>query len=524
MTASTAAAGAHWLMDPAAFGRALTRNAYQVPRWIDHVSRLIARESAKGGARLAISVPPQHGKSLLASGLYPAWRLERDPRRRIGVVSYAETLAARSVRYGRDLIRERQDILRVRLGKSAEEYYETLDSGGVAPGYVRAMGITGSITGFGFDDLVIDDPYASLAEASSETIRAKVREAFWAVLMTRLAKGGNVIGIMTRWVTNDLFGELIADGVVREIRLPAIAEEDDPLGRAPGEAIWPELHPLSELEALRAKMPPSIWAALYQGRPLGESGGIFRRAWFEEVAVAPELVTARVRYWDPAASRKQNAGDPDYAVGTLMSKARGGPIDGAYVVEHIDRDRGTALDLERRIVAAAKADGRRVRIRIEEEPGSQGAAYVAHLTRLLAGWDVRGVKHGAGADKRSRAMPFAAQMEVGNVRWVRGPWLEQAKREMEVFVGDGSEDHDDVPDSVTGAFEDLAGAKRWPWESAAAVRTSPSVADDRNARDVHEERDCQRAGRERRGAVAFGGERFSRDEFRTAMSRLGGLR
>lgn len=506
-------AAAAWLMDPAAFGVALTRGAYKVPKWIDFASRLVADEVAKGGARLAFSVPPQHGKSTLFAGMYPPWRLERNAARRVGVVSYGETLAARSTRYGRDLVQERQDLLRVRLGKSEETYYETVGGGGVTPGYVRAMGIRGSITGFGFDDLVIDDPYANLEEATSDTIRAKVEEAYWGTLVTRLARGANVILIATRWVQNDLTGRLVADGVLREVRLPAIAEENDPLGRAPGEPLWEDLHPLHELEAIRSKMPPAIWAALYQGRPLGESGGIFRRPWFRVIEAAPALVAARVRYWDPAASRQQKAGDPDFAVGTLMSKPRDGPLEGSYVVEDIDRDRGSALELERRIVAAAQRDGKRVRIRIEEEPGSQGAAYVAHLVQRLAGWDVRGVKHGAGADKRTRAMPFAAQMEVGNVSWVRGPWLEQAIREMEVFVGDGSEDHDDVPDSVTGAFEDLAGATRWPWERAVRART----VDGSDARDP----ETRRLRHERRNRPGdFGRESFDRGEYERVMSRL----
>ncbi len=510
-------ADAAWLATPAGFGVKLTRGAYLVPKWIDFASRLIADEVAKGGARIAFSVPPQHGKSLHFAGLYPAWRLERKPTRRIGVVSYGETLAARSTRYGRDLIRERQDVLRVRLGKSDETYFETMGHGGVSPGYVRAMGIRGSITGFGFDDLVIDDPYANLEEATSDTIRAKVEEAYWGTLATRLARGANVILIATRWVTNDLTGRLVADGVLREVRLPAIAEEDDPLGRAPGEPLWEDLHPLAELEALRAKMPPAIWAALYQGRPIGSSGGIFKRQWIENhvIGAAPALVSARTRYWDPAASRGQRAGDPDYAVGTLMSKPRDGPLEGSYVVEEIDRDRGSALDLERRIVAAAQRDGKRVRVRIEEEPGSQGAAYVAHLVQRLAGWDVRGVKHGAGADKRTRALPFAAQMEVGNVKWVQGPWLEQAIREMEVFIGDGSEDHDDVPDSVTGAFEDLAGASRWPWERS--VR-SESRVEGRYAGDAEVEK-TRRAAR-RNWISPLGREQFDRREYERLMDRL----
>lgn len=483
MTTARDVAAAGWLLDPAGFGAHLTQGHYQIPRWVDYVSRIIARDFARGGARLLVSTPPQFGKSLLCSGLTPPWCVERDPSSKNIVASYAVELAARSVRYGRDLVRENESRLRIRMGKSSEEYWESIPGGGRTPGYVRAVGVGSGTTGFGIDNGILDDPYSGPDQAFSEAYRAKVEEWFWSVFMTRLSKNANVLGIMTRWHARDLFAKLIDGGGWTEIRLPALAEEDDPLGRAPGESLWPGRHPVANLIRLRdgphgdgrGAMPPRIWQALYQGRPIGESGGVFQLPWFHYVDAVPQLVSKRVRYWDPAASKRQKAGDPDYAVGTLASRIRTGPLDGAYCIEEIDRGRGSALEVERRILAAAMRDGRAVPIRIEQEPGSESVLYIAYLQRLLAGHDVQGVQH--GTDKLTRAKPFAAQMEVGNVVWVRGAWNAQAREELLAFVGDGSEDHDDVPDSVTGAFEELAGAARWPWESSVARRPADRGGD-----------------------------------------------
>lgn len=477
MTSPRDVAASAGLLDPAGFGAHLTQGHFKIPRWVDHVSRIIAEEFAKGGARVAISTPPQHGKSQLCAVIVPPWCQERgNGNRKVVVASYASELATRSVRLSRNLVIDNQDRVRVRIGKSAEDYWETIPGGGFTPGYVRAVGVGSGVTGFGITDGILDDLYKGIEDATSAVQQQKVEEWYWGEIVPRLATKANLLSIGTRWASNDHIGKRVRGGDCREIRLPAIAEENDPLGRRPGEALWPELHPIEDLLAIRDgrrgdgrdAMPPKIWSALYQGRPIDESGGIFQLPWLShEVDVRPSLVSGRVRYWDPAASKRQRAGDPDWAVGTLMSKIRTGALDGAYCVEEIDRFRGSALEVERRIIAAAVRDGKRVPIRIEQEPGSEAVLYIAYLQRLLAGWDVKGVVH--GTDKATRARPFASQCEVGNVVFVRGPWLVQAREELCGFVGDGSEDHDDVPDSMTGAFEALAGAVRWPWMSAAAA-------------------------------------------------------
>jgi predicted phage terminase large subunit-like protein len=77
-----------------------------------------------------------------------------------------------------------------------------------------------------------------------------------------------VIGIMTRWHEDDIFGRLLkGGGQIRRLTLPALAEPGDVLGRQPGEALWPERYPVQRLEQMRRERSEYWWRALFQQRP-----------------------------------------------------------------------------------------------------------------------------------------------------------------------------------------------------------------------------------------------------------------
>lgn len=454
----------------------MTRGNFVRYRHMRFMSNVIADAYARGNVRLLASMPFQCGKSLLFAQWLPAWMLELDPTRRILVVSYSESLAARSVRANRDLFANEENGLRTKLGKATEDLFMTRDGG-----YCMAAGITGTINGWGYTDIVVDDLYAGPEQAFSATHRQKVTEVFYSVLMTRLAKNGNVWGVNTRWAVDDHFGALIDGGGWDHIALPAFAQEGDPLGREVGEVLCPELHPASQWLALRDgpngdgqnAMPPAIWAAAYDCRPLREGSGLFSRSWVRILDLPPALFSARVRYWDLAAS-KTRAGrakslDRDYAVGTLGMRTR----EERYVMEHVERLRGTAQDVDDAIIRCAEADGRGVPIVVEKEPGSNGEMYASYLTRRLAGWAVT-FKPSTGA-KETRFRPFAAQCQAGNVSIVRAPWNAPWFDELEVAFAGGA--HDDQADSASGAFAELCGGKAWPWISPPGAGRLPATMD-----------------------------------------------
>jgi predicted phage terminase large subunit-like protein len=91
--------------------------------------------------------------------------------------------------------------------------------------------------------------------------------------------------IQTRWHESDLIGCLTdpANPYYNEreaakwhmVDLPALAEDNDILGRKPGDALWPEKFDKEFLESQK-RTDPRGFMALYQGRPAPEDGIFFR--------------------------------------------------------------------------------------------------------------------------------------------------------------------------------------------------------------------------------------------------------
>jgi len=152
----------------------------------------------------------------------------------------------------------------------------------------------------------------------------------------------------------------------------------------------------------------------------------------------------QVRAWDLAATTNS---DSDYTAGVLMGRVK----DGTFYVLDTVHGRWTPHERDRRIQEAARRDGKLTRIIVEEEGGSAGKHQAQYLIRMLAGYDVRAVR--PTGDKVTRAVPFAAQVEAGNVRLFRAPWNIPYLNELESFP-EGL--HDDLVDASAMAFNELA--------------------------------------------------------------------
>lgn len=150
----------------------------------------------------------------------------------------------------------------------------------------------------------------------------------------------------------------------------------------------------------------------------------------------------KVRYWDLAAS--QDSGD--WTAGVRMSS-----LAGIYYVEHVIRGQWSAHHRNKIIQQIAAFDGVHVMIWVPQDPGSGGKEAAEILLRELAGYIIRAEP--VTGDKLSRAGPFAAQAEAGNVKLVRGQWNEDYLAELHGFPDGG---HDDQVDASSGAFNKLA--------------------------------------------------------------------
>jgi predicted phage terminase large subunit-like protein len=261
--------------------------------------------------------------------------------------------------------------------------------------------------------------------------------------------------IQTRWHQDDLAGRILADAEQGEhwdvISLPAIAEEDDPLGRDPGAALWPERFSEEALDLIRRSVGSYFWAAMYQQSPVPIGGEIFKQEWFRYADSVPENADRVVRYWDKAAT----AGGGDFSCGVLILSH-----DGRFFVADVIRGQWSPHRRNQVIEATTTADGerfgkRQLQIFVEQEPGSGGKESALLTIRQLAGYRVKADR--PTGDKSTRALPLAAQFEAGNVFLVRAPWNRSFMDELCTYPHGR---HDDQVDAAAGAFAQAAKKRR----------------------------------------------------------------
>jgi len=259
------------------------------------VHRLIASklERIEAGAlrRLALFVPPAIGKSRLSSEIFPAWFFGRNPKLEFIETSYNSDLAFSFGRATRNLIMDPKFQLvfpGVGIAADARSMDEWKTN---QEGEYKAEGVGGGLIGFHAHVAIIDDPFKDYSTASSAAHCEAIWKWYTGVLLNRLRsyKNGNgaVILIMQRWTDTDLGGrveQLVADDEEdwEIVSLPSIAEEDDALGRKPGEVLLPEgpnMRTVDELEALRAR-EPTMFMAVHQQKPISDQGELFKPEWF----------------------------------------------------------------------------------------------------------------------------------------------------------------------------------------------------------------------------------------------------
>lgn len=179
-------------------------------------------------------------------------------------------------------------------------------------------------------------------------------------------------------------------------------------------------------------------------------GLFFPRAALPELLTdVPNDVTRWVRAWDLAATDTDEGGDPAYTASVLLGKRR----DGSYVIADATNHRLKAekvRNLVKQCAVSDKAKYKRVRTRLSQDPGQAGKEQAQSYVKMLAGFNVVTVKE--SGDKQSRAEPFAAQWQAGNVAVVSGPWTETLLGQYESFP---ESKFKDLVDAGSNAFNEL---------------------------------------------------------------------
>ena len=379
--------------------------------------------------RLMLLLPPGSAKSTYASLVFPPWWLARHPASSIIATSHTSSLARHFGRGVRALVEQHAPRLGYSLDPASRAAHRFSTSTG---GEYYATGVRGPITGRRADLILIDDPVKSQAEADSPAAREQLWNWFRSDLTTRLKPGGRMILVMTRWHPDDLGGR-IAGGPDpwRILRLPALAEAGDALGREVGAPLWPEWEDAAAIDRKRTLLGERAFAALFQQDPRHRVGRMFHAAKIT-VVDDPATITA-VRAWDLAATAATSGRDPDFTVGLKLAR----DAAGGFVVLDIVRMRGGPHEVEQALSATAAADGPGVAIGLPQDPGQAGRAQIRYLTSRLAGYRV--ISSPETGAKETRAMPAASQVNAGNMSARRAPWNRAFLEELQDFP-DGTKD------------------------------------------------------------------------------------
>lgn len=393
--------------------------------------------------RLIINIPPRYSKTELVVVNFMAWCLGKVPDCEFIYTSYSAKLASNYSHQTRTLVENPsyQAVFDTRLqdDSKAKDHWQTTDGG-----VVYSAGAGGTITGFGAGKMrdgfggaiIIDDPHKA-DEARSDVMRNNVLDWFTNTIESRTNNDNTpIIIIMQRLHEDDLSGFLLGGGNGEHwehLCLPAI--DDD------GNALWSDKHTIERLRQME-QANPYTFAGQYMQRPTPLDGGLFKVGKFEIVDTLPATAIKHCRAWDLAGT----ADGGDYTAGVKIYD--GG--DGYFYVADVERGQWDTAEVRQTVKLTADLDGKLCRIYLPQDGGQAGKDQAKSYVRMLAGYAV--TTNTISGDKVTRAEPFSSQVNMGNVRLLKGDWNKAFIDELKLFPNGKN---DDQVDAVADAFNHL---------------------------------------------------------------------
>lgn len=280
------------------------------------------------------------------------------------------------------------------------------------PAY-KAVGYNMTVMGARANGIILDD-VLDQKQAESEIEQTKAIGYYTKTVVPRLnTRSGWLLAVMTRFAEGDLGGHFLkmakesGDWIV--VRTPLIAEDDDPMGRAPGESLWPEQFPPEFIEATRKSMSIAEFDLVYQADPTGSSGDIFTsEKYFKPLPV---------NFWQEIFPTCYSAQAVDLAFSknkrtcfTVIMTYAVDPNFNMYIL-HIDRARYHVRDAEERLIELIRLT--RPLVTAIETENFHDAAIRSMVIRIMAQvmCDIRLEK--AAGDKIARSRLPAGRAEHG---------------------------------------------------------------------------------------------------------------
>lgn len=405
---------------------------------------------------LIVCMPPQHGKSELATRRLPAMMLGKNPDLRVGICAYNHTFAAK---FNRDIQRV------IESEQYADIYPETRLSGmpNTKGNWLRnndefeivnykgsliSVGIGGGLTGNKLDIGIIDDPFKDHKEAWSAVMRENVWEWYSSVFRTRMHNRSQQLICVTRWHMDDLVGRLLKlePDKWTTVIFPAIkVNGHNPRDkREKGEPLWPDEHNLEKLLDIK-RNNEVVFESLYQQNPKPLKGLLYQsfRTYTPEDLPTKGMIR-REAYIDTADTGK------DYLCSIVYltyNEALHFVLDVIYTQEPMeDTEPKVTHQLNRFAVNKAY---------IESNNGGRG--FARNVERMLRDSGNRSTVvqwFHQSDNKQARIFSNSASVQE-NILFPQG-WhmlFPEYHEAMTTYSARGTNQHDDAPDATTGIIE-----------------------------------------------------------------------
>jgi hypothetical protein len=167
-------------------------------------------EDLRSGRRpkLAPMVPPQHGKSSIATE-FIAWVAGRNPDLKTIFASYSDELGIRTNLAIQRLMKDPRyaaAFARTQIGLSGWQCNKHSIEYAHHAGSFHNTTVPGAVTGLQLDLGVVDDPVKGRQEVNSRLNRDRIWNWFTDDFLTRFAAYAALLMIMTRWHVDDPVG------------------------------------------------------------------------------------------------------------------------------------------------------------------------------------------------------------------------------------------------------------------------------------------------------------------------------
>jgi len=414
--------------------------------------------------RLIIEVPPRTGKSQLVSRCFPPFLLGKHPEWEVICATYGQDLADDMGRYVRTVMNDPQykDLFPKTLldpQSNAADRIGTLSRGGY-----KSVGVGSALTGRGAHVMIIDDPVKDREDADSERSRQRTWDWYSSTCRTRIAPGGGIIVLMTRWHEDDLAGRL--QERAREnpkaeqwhvLKYPAIAVEDEK-HRKKGAALHPERYDEDELNMIRHSIMPRDWSALYQQNPTPDEGLYYNAESIHKALYKPEDLPTHMHYYMSADLAISERTEADYTCIWPFGVDHKGVI---WFLPSIYHGRIGSLDMVEKIIDLAADKNHRV-MKACIEKGQISLAIGPLLSKRM---QERGEFFSIETpvpkqDKIARSRSFQGRLEQGMIKIPDTPFIHETVIPELLSFPAGK--HDDINDTMVWAslmLETLVGAR-----------------------------------------------------------------